>query len=98
MLSMLRDWLKKRFSDPQIVILWAFLIVGFLLIILLGDMLKPVFAGLVIAYLLEGGVLRLQRFRVPRKLPYCWLLPRFSFACCFWLAGCCRSCPVRSPS
>ncbi len=68
MLSMLRDWFKKRFSDPQIVILWALLIVGFLLIILLGDMLKPVFAGLVIAYLLEGGVLRLQRFRVPRKI------------------------------
>jgi len=68
MLSMFRDWAKKRFSDPQIVILWAFLIAGFLLILLLGDMLKPVFAGLVIAYLLEGVVLRLQRFRVPRKI------------------------------
>ena len=68
MLSMFRDWFRQRFSDPQIVILWAFLIAGFLLILLLGDMLKPVFAGLVIAYLLEGVVLRLQRFRVPRKI------------------------------
>lgn len=68
MLHMLRQWVKNHLSDPQIVILWGFLIGGFLLIILLGDMLKPVFAGLVIAYLLEGVVLRLQSFKVPRKI------------------------------
>ncbi len=68
MLNMFREWFHHRFSDPQIVILWVLLIVGFLSIFLLGDMLKPVFAGLVIAYLLEGGVNRLQRFRVPRKI------------------------------
>ena len=68
MLQMFREWFKERFSDPQIIILWVFLIAGFLLIILLGEMLTPVFAGLVIAYLLEGFVLRLQHFKVPRKI------------------------------
>ncbi len=68
MLHMFSEWFKNRFSDPQIIILWVFLIVGFLLVILLGDMLKPVLAGLVIAYLLEGIVLRLQRLKVPRKI------------------------------
>lgn len=68
MLKMIRDWFHQRFSDPQIVILWVLLIVGFLLVFLLGDMLKPVFAGLVIAYLLEGGVNRLEHFKVPRKI------------------------------
>jgi putative permease len=68
MLKMFRDWFDQRFSDPQIVILWVLLITGFLLIFLLGNMLKPVFAGLVIAYLLEGGVSRLERFRVPRNI------------------------------
>jgi len=68
MLKMFREWFDHRFSDPQIVILWLLLIGGFLLVFLLGDMLKPVFAGLVIAYLLEGGVTRLERFHVPRKL------------------------------
>jgi len=68
MLNMFREWFKSHFSDPQIVILWVFLIVGFLLIILLGDMLKPVFAGLVIAYLLEGAVNRLQWLKVPRNI------------------------------
>ncbi len=68
MLKMFRDWFTQRFSDPQIVILWLLLISGFLLVLLLGDMLKPVFAGLVIAYVLEGVVIRLQRFKVPRKI------------------------------
>jgi putative permease len=68
MLKMFRDWFEQRFSDPQIVILWVLLITGFLMIFFLGDMLKPVFAGLVIAYLLEGGVNVLEKWRVPRNI------------------------------
>jgi putative permease len=66
MFALLRDWFNKHFSDPQIVILWFFLLAGFLIIYLLGEMLTPVFAGLVIAYLLEGIVGLLEKLKIPR--------------------------------
>jgi putative permease len=68
MIQMLRDWFSHRFSDPQVMILWGMLLGGFLLVILLGEMLQPVFVGLIVAYLLEGIVSRLESFRVPRAM------------------------------
>ncbi len=66
MLKVLRDWSTRHFSDPQLVILAFLLIAGFLFILTMGDMLTPVMAGAVIAYLLEGIVALLQRYRAPR--------------------------------
>ncbi len=66
MIKILRDWFSRHFSDPQVIILWAVLLGGFLGIILLGEMLQPVFVGLIIAYLLEGVVGRLETLRLPR--------------------------------
>ena len=68
MLTLFRDWINKYFSDPQVIILGFLLVLGFLFVFFLGDMLIPVFAGFVIAYLLEGVVNRLQRFKVPRNI------------------------------
>jgi putative permease len=65
---MFRDWFNQRFSDPQIIILWFFLVSGFLFIFLLGEMLTPVFAGLIIAYLLDGVVGTLQKLKIPRNI------------------------------
>ena len=56
MIKVLRDWTNRHFSDPQVVIMAFLLIAGFLFIITMGDMLTPVLAGAVIAYLLEGIV------------------------------------------
>ena len=42
------------------------LIVGVLLVVLVGDLLAPVFAAVVVAYLLEGLVAPLERYRTPR--------------------------------
>jgi putative permease len=68
MINMFRDWFNRRFSDPQIIILWFFLVSGFLFIFLFGEMLTPVFAGLIIAYLLEGIVGTLQKLKIPRNI------------------------------
>jgi len=65
-LDLLKAWFKRTFSDPQVVILGLFLLIGFSVIFGLGQYLAPVFASLVIAYLLEAIVLRLQRFGLPR--------------------------------
>ena len=68
MLQIFRDWTKRYFSDPQMIILGLMLILGFAIVFLLGKILMPVFASVVIAYLLEGMVGYLQRWKVPRMV------------------------------
>jgi len=63
---MISDWFRRHFSDPQVVILAVFLVVGFAVILLFGDMLAPVLASLVIAYMLEAMVRKFQSAGVPR--------------------------------
>ncbi len=60
------DWLKKQLSNPQVVFLSAALLVLFLIIIYAGNMLAPVLAGIVFAYLLDGVIRRMAIFRLPR--------------------------------
>ena len=66
MFQLLREWIDRYFSDPQFVILSFLIVAGFVIIFWLGDMLIPVFASIVIAYLLDGMVTALQRWRTPR--------------------------------
>jgi putative permease len=65
-MNLLTSWFKRTFADPQVVILGIVLVIAFAVVIGLGRMLAPVFASIVIAYLLEAVVLRLQRFGLPR--------------------------------
>ncbi len=65
-MELLKNWFKRSFSDPQVVILGVVLLIGFAVIIGLGNWLAPLFAGLVIAYLLEAVVAALQRLGLPR--------------------------------
>lgn len=60
-MQLLTDWFRRQFSNPQVVYLSLILLVGFGLVLTLGNMLLPVLAGLVIAYLLEGLVGLLER-------------------------------------
>ncbi len=68
MFQLLREWIDRYFSDPQFVILSFLIVLGFVFIFWLGDMLIPVFASIVIAYLLDGMVAALQRWRTPRMV------------------------------
>jgi putative permease len=65
-MELLRDWFRRSFSDPQVVILGLFLVVGFAIVVGLGTWLAPMFASIVIAYLLEAIVERLQHIGMPR--------------------------------
>jgi putative permease len=67
-MELLRDWFRRSFSDPQVVILGLFLVIGFAIIIGLGAWLAPMFASIVIAYLLEAIVRWLQRIGLPRMV------------------------------
>jgi putative permease len=65
-LELLKNWFKRSFADPQVVILGLFLIIGFAIIVGLGKWLAPMFASIVIAYLLEAFVGRLEKLGLPR--------------------------------
>ncbi|MBT8048662.1 MAG: AI-2E family transporter [Xanthomonadales bacterium] len=67
-MELLKDWFRRSFSDPQVVILGLFLVIGFAVIIGLGKWLAPMFASIVIAYLLEAIVGWLQKVGLPRLL------------------------------
>jgi putative permease len=61
-------WVKRYFSDPQIIILGLLLLFVGLIIYFLGNILAPVLASIVIAYLLDGSADRLKRYGVPKSL------------------------------
>jgi putative permease len=65
-LELLKNWFRRSFSDPQVVILGVVLLLAFVVIYGLGRWLAPLFAGLIIAYLLEALVAALQRMGLPR--------------------------------
>ena len=65
-MELLKNWFRRSFSDPQVIILGVVLLVASVIVIGLGKWLSPMFVSLVIAYLLEALVSRLQRFGVPR--------------------------------
>jgi putative permease len=65
-MELLKDWYRRSFSDPQVVILGLFLVIGFAIVIGLGAWLAPMFASIIIAYLLDALVNRLQRLGLPR--------------------------------
>jgi putative permease len=67
-MQVITDWFKRVFSDPQIVFLTFFLILFFGVIVTMGNMLAPVLASIVVAYLLEGVVALLERRGLPRLI------------------------------
>lgn len=65
-LEWISDWTKRILPNPQAVSFAIFLLVVFLLVISLGQMLMPVLAAGVIAYLLDALVMLGVRKGLPR--------------------------------
>lgn len=67
-MNILSSWFKRNVNNPQIVILISMLIILFATIIFLGKPLAPFLSSVVLAYLLESVVVRLQSLKLPRIL------------------------------
>ena len=65
-INILRQWYVRYVSDPQVVILAVLLVAGFAIMLTFGKMLAPVLAGVVIAYLLDGLVVKCSQLGAPR--------------------------------
>lgn len=68
MIEVVRTWFKRNLSDPEIVVLMLTLIVLFAGLIFLSGILMPIFVGVVIAYLLDGLVVKLESHHCPHFL------------------------------
>ena len=64
--DIINQWANRYFSQPDAIYLVVMLVAATVLLMTLGGALAPVLTGLVIAFLLQGVVTRLQQWRVPR--------------------------------
>ena len=60
MFNFINTWYKRYFTDPQASLLVILLTFGLIISVTMGKMLAPLLAALIIAYLLEGAVSKLQ--------------------------------------
>lgn len=81
------DWFKSRFSDPQVLILVLLLFAGFAFVLILGKILAPLIAAVVLAYLLEAVVLRLETMGLRRFWGVCSVFVGFMGVLMFLLLG-----------
>lgn len=68
MFEYITDWYRRYFSDPQAALLVVLLVGALVVILTMGKMLAPLLAAIVIAYLLEGSVSKMQQWGLPRLL------------------------------
>lgn len=87
MLDVIHAWYRRNFSDPQAVILVILLVAGFSVVLFAGDILAPVLVALILAYLLEGVVMALERWGVPRLAAVSFVVLGFIFLAVIILLG-----------
>ncbi len=77
MFSVLTQWYKTRFSDPSAVNLALIIIACALFFFYLGDILAPVIVAIVIAYLLEWPVAKMEKMGCRRTVAVAFVLFAF---------------------
>jgi putative permease len=70
MINVIKAWFEKHFSDPQAILLVSILVLGAILVLYWGKILTPILAGVIIAYVLEGLVCKINHLGVPRFLAF----------------------------
>jgi len=66
MFEIIARWYRRRFSDPHMVTLFLLLLFGVATIYFLGNLIAPLLAAIVIAYLLDWPVAMLCRWHINR--------------------------------
>lgn len=66
MLQLVKNWFTRYFLDPELAILWLFLLFIIIVFASLGKILAPVFVSVVMAYLLQWPISSLEKLRLPR--------------------------------
>lgn len=65
---MTKDWIRRHFSDSQIVILAGLLLTGLVVVLFVGEHLVPVIASAIVVYVLDGIIHRLRKIGILRMV------------------------------
>lgn len=68
MLDIFHKWYRRYLFEEESILLLVMLTIGVILLMSIGDILAPVLAALVLAFLMEGVSTRLERHGVPQWL------------------------------
>lgn len=67
-MTVIQKWWQRTLSNPQVVMLVTLLVVGLLLVNYATDFIAPILASIVIAYMLDGGIVFFERRQLPRGI------------------------------
>ena len=87
MITVLVNWYKRYFSEPEAVYLFLFLLLGVMAFYLLGQMLAPLIVSVVLAYLLDWPISWLERLKIPRFVAVIIIFSLFITLCVLVLVG-----------
>jgi putative permease len=68
MIDIFRRWVARYLAHEEAVALLAVMLLSIATVLLIGDIMAPVIAGVIIAFLLQGLVTALQRRRIPARI------------------------------
>jgi putative permease len=83
MFGVLGNWYKRKFTDPNALMLLLLILFTFAILYVFGGILMPVLVALVIAYLLDVPVTRLENAGIRRSLATTVTLFVFIVVCFF---------------
>ncbi len=70
MLDVFQKWYKRYLFEEEAILLLVLLTVGVVLLMTIGDILAPVLASIVLAYLMQGVASQLERHGLPQWLGF----------------------------
>ena len=88
MFDFIQSWYRRYFTDPQAALLAVLLVISFIVVFTMGKMLAPLLAAIIIAYLLEGAVQKLEKVNTKRIIAVniiFFLFVAFMGLLLFWL-------------
>jgi len=62
---MFEQWYKRYFSNEESIYLVIYVVLSFAVLFFLGHLLTPLFVALILAYLMQGGVVSLKQRNMP---------------------------------
>ncbi|MBQ74505.1 MAG: AI-2E family transporter [Gammaproteobacteria bacterium] len=68
MYKVLKGWIDQHLSDEEAVLFAAILALSIVIIVTMGAVLGPLFAGIVFAYVMQGLIKTLARYQIPNAI------------------------------
>jgi putative permease len=66
MWKVLGNWVDRYFGEEEAVLLTMLLVIALVVVVTMGEILAPFIAALIFAFLLQGGINHLIKWKVPR--------------------------------